>query len=116
MGQGDVRFAFELERVAGAKLLPIDGKNAAYQMDIGFTCRVERQLGALVAVEQARIDSGVGVDGERIVRAIGRGQQAQRTASLPGRDRFLLVARRDSGDFGFDPDLQKVRGLVGGRG
>jgi hypothetical protein len=45
--------------------------------------------------------------------AVGRGHQAQLAALLGLGERLLLVAGRDAGDVGLDPDLQEVRHLLG---
>ncbi|EFK96889.1 hypothetical protein LDC_1093, partial [sediment metagenome] len=83
-------------------------------MHVGQAAGLQRQLGALGAVEQAGMQGGIGMDRHRAVAAVAGRHQRQPAALGRGVEVLLLVAWRDASLRRLDPDLQEVRGAVGG--
>ena len=70
-------FALNQSRIAGEQHNTVHRQLAAHQMHIALALGVQRQLRGLVAMEQTRIQTGIGMDRHRTLGAIIRGHQAQ---------------------------------------
>ena len=73
----------------------IHGAVAAHHMDVGLAGRVQRQREVFGAVEQARIDTRVGMDEYRAFGAVGRSDEAQAPALLRRGEADLVPAVED---------------------
>ena len=93
--------------------MAVDLDGAAHHVHIALAAGVDRHLGGFVAVEQAGVHGGVGVQLDRPLGAVGRPDQAQGAAFFGRVKTLLLVAGRNAFDIRLDPDLQEMGGLVG---
>ena len=102
--------------VTSAQPPAVDVQFTAHQVHIALAQGDQWQHRRLLAVEQTRIQLGIGVDGHRTLRTVRRGHQAQRAALLRRGKGLLLVAGRDAGHVRLDPDLEEMgrvlRGMV----
>src|SRR6516162_4608869 len=101
--------------VAGREALAAEVDGAVRDLDPGVASGGELQRRLAAGGEGPRVEADVLMDGERAVPAVGRGAELEPPVALGGRERLLLVARRQAGARGDDPDLQEVHGL-GARG
>ena len=90
----------------------VDLNLAAQHLHIGFARQVQWQVGTLRAVEQASIEPGIGVQGDRTFGAAGCGDQPQAALLVASGKGFLLVAGFDASHIGLDPNLKKMRCLL----
>ena len=90
----------------------VDLNLAAQHLHIGFARQVQWQVGTLRAVEQAGIEPGIGVQGDRTFGAAGCGDQPQAALLVASGKGFLLVAGFDASHIGLDPNLKKMRCLL----
>lgn len=73
--QREARCFANLQGITRRQVLPVDGKRAAHEVDIGDAAIVQIELGLLGAVEEAGVELRVGMDADRALRAVvGRDQ------------------------------------------
>src|SRR5712691_11465338 len=105
----DLRGLGGFQRVTGLEGLAVHRQAAARRVHVGTSVGLQIVDGAVRTAQKRGVHKGVLVDRHRSLAPVGRGDQPQPPALGCRVEMLLLVARRDTGNAGFDPDLEKVR-------
>src|SRR3977135_2685407 len=99
--------------VTGLERLAVHRQAAARHVHVGTPTWLQMVDGAVRTVQKRGVDKGVLVNRHGSLAPVGRGYQPQPPALGRRVEMLLLVARRNAGDAGLDPDLAKVGDVRG---